>query len=62
MIFYFFRTSCAIMNALHLAIAHNQNDIAEILLKNGFNPNMRIICQCKHNCIHFKIASQIAHR
>ncbi|CEF70920.1 1-phosphatidylinositol 4,5-bisphosphate phosphodiesterase epsilon-1 [Strongyloides ratti] len=44
------KPTCALYNSLHMAIAHKQKDIAELLLKNGYDPNALAICYCKGNC------------
>uniref|UniRef100_A0A7E4VHY0 ANK_REP_REGION domain-containing protein n=1 Tax=Panagrellus redivivus TaxID=6233 RepID=A0A7E4VHY0_PANRE len=44
------RSSCAIANILHLAIAHKQKDIVEVLLKTGYDANAIATCSCKGNC------------
>uniref|UniRef100_A0A0M3HR85 ANK_REP_REGION domain-containing protein n=1 Tax=Ascaris lumbricoides TaxID=6252 RepID=A0A0M3HR85_ASCLU len=43
-------STCAVTNALHMAIAHKQCDIVELLLKNGYDPNAAAVCHCKGNC------------
>ncbi|CAB3400668.1 unnamed protein product [Caenorhabditis bovis] len=44
------RSTCAMMNTLHMAVAHKQRDIVELLLKNGYDPNAPASCHCKGNC------------
>ncbi|NP_001360637.1 Phosphoinositide phospholipase C [Caenorhabditis elegans] len=44
------RSTCAMMNTLHMAVAHKQRDIVELLLKNGYDPNTPASCHCKGNC------------
>ncbi|CAI2356479.1 unnamed protein product [Caenorhabditis sp. 36 PRJEB53466] len=44
------RSTCAMMNTLHMAVAHKQRDIVELLLKNGYDPNLPASCHCKGNC------------
>ncbi|CAI5455287.1 unnamed protein product [Caenorhabditis angaria] len=44
------RSTCAMMNTLHMAVAHKQKDIVELLLKNGYDPNAPASCHCKGNC------------
>ncbi|VDK44196.1 unnamed protein product [Anisakis simplex] len=41
------RSTCMTVNILHMAIAHKQRDIVELLLKNGFNPNASTLSHCK---------------
>lgn len=36
----FIRSTCAVMNTLHMAVAHKQRDIVELLLKSGYDPNV----------------------
>ncbi|KAK0396427.1 hypothetical protein QR680_001710 [Steinernema hermaphroditum] len=38
------------MNTLHMAVAHKQREIVELLLKNGYDPNAPAVCHCKGNC------------
>uniref|UniRef100_A0A1I7U155 ANK_REP_REGION domain-containing protein n=2 Tax=Caenorhabditis tropicalis TaxID=1561998 RepID=A0A1I7U155_9PELO len=38
------------MNTLHMAVAHKQRDIVELLLKSGYDPNTPASCHCKGNC------------
>lgn len=35
---------------LHIAVAHKQRDITELLLKSGYDPNSVATCCCKGNC------------
>ncbi|KAK0396425.1 hypothetical protein QR680_001710 [Steinernema hermaphroditum] len=44
------RSTCAVMNTLHMAVAHKQREIVELLLKNGYDPNAPAVCHCKGNC------------
>ncbi|VDM42375.1 unnamed protein product [Toxocara canis] len=44
------RLTCAVMNTLHIAIAHKQRDIVELLLKSGCDPNATAVCHCKGSC------------
>lgn len=44
------RNCCAVANTLHIAIAHKQRDIVELLLKSGYDPNFPASCSCKGNC------------
>ncbi|CAJ0928017.1 unnamed protein product, partial [Mesorhabditis belari] len=44
------RSTCAVLNSLHMAIAHKQKEIAELLLKNGYDPNAPATCHCRGNC------------
>uniref|UniRef100_A0A0N5A3Q4 Phosphoinositide phospholipase C n=1 Tax=Parastrongyloides trichosuri TaxID=131310 RepID=A0A0N5A3Q4_PARTI len=44
------KPTCALYNTLHMAVAHKQKDIVELLLKNGYDPNAPAICYCKGNC------------
>jgi ankyrin repeat protein len=39
-----------ISNSLHLAVAHKQREIVELLLKANYDPNLVAICNCKGNC------------
>ncbi|KAF8355717.1 hypothetical protein PRIPAC_97340, partial [Pristionchus pacificus] len=43
-------STCAVMNTLHMAVAHKQKEIVELLLKNGYDPNSPAQCHCKGNC------------
>ncbi|EYC06417.1 hypothetical protein Y032_0076g1048 [Ancylostoma ceylanicum] len=38
------------MNTLHMAVAHKQRDIVELLLRSGYDPNSPASCHCKGNC------------
>ncbi|VDL80005.1 unnamed protein product [Nippostrongylus brasiliensis] len=44
------RSTCAVMNTLHMAVAHKQRDIVELLLRSGYDPNLPASCHCKGNC------------
>ncbi|CAJ0572763.1 unnamed protein product, partial [Mesorhabditis spiculigera] len=44
------RSTCAVLNSLHMAVAHKQKEIAELLLKNGYDPNAPAVCHCRGNC------------
>ncbi|CAJ0933262.1 unnamed protein product, partial [Mesorhabditis belari] len=44
------KSTCAVLNTLHMAVAHKQKDIAELLLKSGYDPNATATCHCKGNC------------
>uniref|UniRef100_A0A914I8L9 Phosphoinositide phospholipase C n=1 Tax=Globodera rostochiensis TaxID=31243 RepID=A0A914I8L9_GLORO len=44
------RSNCAAMSTLHMAVAHKQRDIVELLLKSGYDPNMAALCHCKGAC------------
>ncbi|CAD5206460.1 unnamed protein product [Bursaphelenchus okinawaensis] len=44
------RSTCAVVNTLHIAVAHKQRDIVELLLKTGYDPNNVASCYCKGNC------------
>ena len=44
------KSGCALANVLHVAIAHKQKDIVELLLKSGYDPNAQALCHCKGNC------------
>ncbi|CAJ0580235.1 unnamed protein product, partial [Mesorhabditis spiculigera] len=44
------KSTCAVLNTLHMAVAHKQKDIAELLLKSGYDPNATAMCHCKGNC------------
>uniref|UniRef100_A0AC35TZW9 Phosphoinositide phospholipase C n=1 Tax=Rhabditophanes sp. KR3021 TaxID=114890 RepID=A0AC35TZW9_9BILA len=45
------KPSCALMNTLHMAVAHKQKDIVELLLKSqNYDPNAPAICHCRGNC------------
>ncbi|KAH7728442.1 Protein PLC-1 d [Aphelenchoides avenae] len=41
---------CNILHVLHIAVAHKQRDITELLLKSGYDPNSVATCCCKGNC------------
>uniref|UniRef100_A0A915DP43 ANK_REP_REGION domain-containing protein n=1 Tax=Ditylenchus dipsaci TaxID=166011 RepID=A0A915DP43_9BILA len=45
------RSNCALANTLHMAVAHKQRSIVELLLKSGYDPNQVAACQCKGACI-----------
>uniref|UniRef100_A0A914EFU4 Uncharacterized protein n=1 Tax=Acrobeloides nanus TaxID=290746 RepID=A0A914EFU4_9BILA len=44
------RSTCALINTLHVAVAHKQKEIVELLLKTGYDPNATAQCYCKGNC------------
>lgn len=44
------KSTCAVMNTLHMAVAHKQREIVELLLKSGYDPNAPATCHCKGNC------------
>uniref|UniRef100_A0A915P4U0 ANK_REP_REGION domain-containing protein n=1 Tax=Meloidogyne floridensis TaxID=298350 RepID=A0A915P4U0_9BILA len=44
------RSNCATMSTLHMAVAHKQRDIVELLLKSGYDPNTIALCHCKGAC------------
>lgn len=46
-----YRSSCTVANILHLAVAHKQREITELLLKSGYDPNMVAQCYCKGECV-----------
>uniref|UniRef100_A0A0N5BH47 Phosphoinositide phospholipase C n=1 Tax=Strongyloides papillosus TaxID=174720 RepID=A0A0N5BH47_STREA len=41
------KPTCALYNTLHMAVAHKQKEIVELLLKNGYDPNGPAVCYCK---------------
>ncbi|KAL3102215.1 hypothetical protein niasHS_003624 [Heterodera schachtii] len=45
------RSNCAAMSTLHMAVAHKQREIAELLLKSGYDPNLVALCHCRGACI-----------
>uniref|UniRef100_A0A158R570 ANK_REP_REGION domain-containing protein n=1 Tax=Syphacia muris TaxID=451379 RepID=A0A158R570_9BILA len=45
------KSTCAVMNILHMAIAHKKYEIVQRLLEFGFDPNAPALCHCKGSCI-----------
>uniref|UniRef100_A0A0N4UZV6 ANK_REP_REGION domain-containing protein n=1 Tax=Enterobius vermicularis TaxID=51028 RepID=A0A0N4UZV6_ENTVE len=44
------KSTCAVLNTLHMAIAHKKYEIAQRLLEWGFDPNALAMCHCKGGC------------